>query len=119
MKKAFTLLLLASSLSFNVQAQEQHVTQTQAQHHTEEYLSVTIYGNLLRKKLEVHLDSGEGESPKNYIRNANGEKQEFASVIAVMNHLNAQGWEFINFIPDTDGKSDYRRFLMKRKVVKA
>ncbi|MEJ8804497.1 hypothetical protein [Pontibacter sp. H249] len=116
MKKAFTLMLLASSLSFTAQAQEHPVTQAQVQNYPEEYLNVVVYGNTLRKKLEVQLDAGEGESPKNYIRDADGKKREFASVVAVMNYLNTQGWEFVEYTPDSDGKHDYRRFLMKRHV---
>ncbi|MFD2515202.1 hypothetical protein ACFSRY_15115 [Pontibacter locisalis] len=128
MKKALLLLVIPFGLSLSASAQTQpnpeYYQPTKLQEapgsQAEEYVQVLLTPTDWGKSYKVRLEFGDRiVSINQYLKTDAKEERSFPTTVAVMNLMNEQGWEFLNFIPDTDGKFDYRRFLMKRKIVKA
>ena len=128
MKKMITLSLAGIALCIATQAQVQQQTEyykpaTATKSNgsaTEEYvqveLSPTDWGKNYKAKLEF---ADKTMTIEEYLQKDLKNKHEYPTTVAVMNALNQLGWEFVNYIPDAEGKLDRHRFLMKRKLVRA
>ncbi|HEY4650769.1 MAG TPA: hypothetical protein VIG72_05110 [Pontibacter sp.] len=113
MKKIIVLLAVLcctySSLLARQQPKQQGTAIT-----TVEYVRVHISPFLLRKNYTAHLSYGWGNHTSDHITDASGKKMEFPNPTGVLNYMGSQGWEFVAYIPDDDGKLSDRVFLMKR-----
>lgn len=128
MRKIAALLCIVSGLSLTVSAQ----TQPNPEYHqptapqeargtqTEEYVQVFLTPIDWGKSYKVRLEFGDRITDiHQYLKSSTKEGRVFPTTVAVMNLLNEYGWEFVSFIPDSEGKTTPERFLMKRKLVKA
>ncbi|NEM97643.1 hypothetical protein [Pontibacter burrus] len=117
MKRNFTLLLLIIGLGFSISnfAQAQTNTQTTSVSPVE-YVRVQVSPFLLRKNYTAYLNFGRADGTSDHIKDASGNKIEFSAPTGVLNYLGTQGWEFVAYIPDDDGKLSDRIFLMCRSV---
>ncbi|WP_162428538.1 hypothetical protein [Pontibacter pudoricolor] len=115
MKKICTLLLLIVGSFSLVLAQEQPAPQlTKAT--TVEYVSVSVRSFLVRKNYVAYLNYGDSDARSNHIMDKTGEKREFTNPMGVLKYMASEGWQFVAFIPDDDGKITDRAFLMKREL---
>ncbi len=116
MKKAFLLLLLICSSISVAFAQQQTPTATVSINQNTEYVSVSVRSFLIRKNYSAYLNYGDGDSRSGNILDASGEKREFTNSMGVLKYLSQQGWQFVAYIPDDEGKISEDRFLMKRDM---
>lgn len=117
MKRNLTLLLLIIGLGYSINNFAQAQTNTQNTSVSPvEYARVQVSPFLLRKNYTAYLNYGRADGTSDHIKDATGNKLEFSTPTGVMNYLGTQGWEFVAFIPDDDGKLSDRVFLMRRPV---
>ncbi|ARS34749.1 hypothetical protein [Pontibacter actiniarum] len=115
MKQTLVLLLLAFGLNLTAQAQGQAPAEPpgQVNSQTYEYVKVFVQSKLIRNGYTANLINGRSDDG-NSIVDATGKTQEFSSTEAILNHLGSQGWEFVAYVPDDEGKLSPRRYLMRR-----
>ncbi|MBB6610672.1 hypothetical protein H7F15_06460 [Pontibacter sp. Tf4] len=117
MIKMFILPALLFCTYISAAAQQPVATAQTTANTTIEYVRVQVSAFLLRKNYTAYLTYGSGENTEKQITDASGKKLEFVSVTGVLNYMGKQGWEFVAYIPDDDGKISDRLFLMKRTLL--
>jgi len=85
-----------------------------------EYCEIVGYGKLLSAKMVIYVDYGQKRkfmtNPKKfYIRDKEGKKIIFYSMIQGLNFMYANGWEFVHCYVATTSKGNVYHYLLKRK----
>lgn len=126
MKKTIILSLVSLALSMSAHAQDQPEyhkaasTRQASATATEEYMLVSLSATNWGKSYKAELEFADKTmSIEEYIKTDTKKKHEYPTTVAVMNALNQLGWEFVNYIPDAEGKLDRDHFLMRRKLIGA
>ncbi|PQJ33021.1 hypothetical protein BST92_14300 [Nonlabens arenilitoris] len=72
-------------------------------------------GQMFTKKVNVTIDFGQksGFFEQSYIRDENGKKIKFYTVIDALNYMKSLGWEFIDAYAITIGNSNVYHYLFK------
>lgn len=107
--------MLATTLSF---AQEQP-TELSKEKAYEEYCMVLATSKLLSTKLTIQIDFGQEWSfwkDKRSLRDENGKKIVFNSVIDALNFMAEDGWEFVNAYAITVGNQNVYHYVLKRRL---
>lgn len=112
MKKAITLLSLLFLITFSVFAQD-------APKRTEEYCQLVATSKPFSSKVIVQVDYGQETKffgGPAVVKDEAGKAQNFNSVVDALNHMNGQGWEFVNAYVITVSNQNVYHYLMKRKI---
>ena len=72
-------------------------------------------GQMFTKKVNVTIDFGQksGFFEQSFIRDENGKKIKFYTVIDALNYMKSLGWEFIDAYAVTVGNSNVYHYLFK------
>ncbi|MBJ6119585.1 hypothetical protein JAO76_15350 [Pontibacter sp. BT310] len=116
MKKIYTLLLLILGSYTMTLAQQQPASQFVKATTVEEYVRVSVRSFLVRKNYTAYLNYGDADKRNGHITDKPGEKREFFTPMGVLTYMAKEGWQFVAFIPDDDGKITDQAFLMKREL---
>ncbi|KAA3438024.1 hypothetical protein [Rufibacter hautae] len=101
-------ILCLTSISF---AQEQPAKRT------EEYCDAFMWEKTFGKQVYLSVDFGQSKKKTDEkLLDAAGNPLVFNSPIDALNYLNRQGWELVNVYVLREDRTDYRHYLMKRKV---
>jgi hypothetical protein len=115
MKKIYTLLLLMLG-SYTMALAQQPASPLAKTTTTVEYVSVSVRSFLVRKNYTAYLNYGDADKRNGHITDQPGEKREFFTPMGVVKYMANEGWQFVAFIPDDDGKITDKYFLMKREL---
>ncbi len=92
---------------------------TYAQQKNYVYCELVGTGKLLSKKVTVQADFGQQTSfwkGVDYIRDADGKRIEFNSMVDAMNFMGTQGWEFVQAYVVTTGSQNVYHWLLKKEI---
>lgn len=117
MKKVTLIALLtcASLLGFS----QEKATELSKKEAKEEYCMILASTKLLSTKVNIAVDFGQEWSfwkDKRSLKDANGKKLEFDSVIDALNYMSSQGWEFVNAYSLTTSGQNVLHYVMKRDL---
>lgn len=117
MKKVVLITLLAC-MSFLGFAQEktEELSQSRAK---EEYCMILATAKLLSTKVNIDVDYGQKMSfwkNTSAVKNEEGKRKDFNSVIDALNYMSSEGWEFVNAYSLTVGNSNVLHYVMKRDL---
>lgn len=79
------------------------------------YALILAKGQLFTKKVDVTIDFGQksGYFEQSFIRDKNGKKIRFYTVIDALNYMKFLGWEFVDAYAITIGSSNVYHYLFK------
>ncbi len=97
-KKAFTKYVPRDSLNYPTK-----------------YCLLLAYGKFMSNKVDIRIDYGQDSSffEDTMIRDKNGKKITFHSVIDALNYMESIGWEFIDAYAITIGNQNVYHYLLK------
>ncbi|RNI30548.1 hypothetical protein [Rufibacter latericius] len=111
MKKVLMALLFIFWLSNISFAQDQPAKRT------EEYCDAFMWEKTFGKQFYMSVDFGNAQQKRGEkLLDTSGNPLEFISPIDALNYLNRQGWELVHVYVLREDKTDYRHYVMKRKV---
>ncbi len=88
---------------------------------TEEYCMIMGYGRIFTNTLSISIDFGQFRSVWNstdFLKNTDGKKIIFNSMIDALNYMNGFGWEFVNAYTITKSNQNVYHWVLKRKIIK-
>ena len=116
MKHLFLLFIGVLIINFSYAQEAEKLSKKNAK---EEYCMVLAKSKLLSTKVNIEVDFGQAWSfwkDKRSLKDANGKKLNFNSVIDALNYMSSEGWEFVNaYAIETDGQNVYH-YVMKRNL---
>jgi metal-dependent amidase/aminoacylase/carboxypeptidase family protein len=82
------------------------------------YCEIIGHGNLIGTKVKVEIDFGEDQNyfEKNWIKNKEGEKVTFNSMIDALNYMSHRGWSLHSTMGVTHGNKNVYHFIMYKKI---
>lgn len=106
--------MFATTLSFS-----QEKTELSKKDASEEYCMILATSKLLSTKLTIEVDFGQEWSfwkDKRSLRDENGKKIVFNSVIDALNYMSADGWKFVNAYAITVSSQNVYHYVMRREL---
>ncbi len=116
--KKLILFIAMLGLGFSAMSQEQPA-ELSKEKAKEEYCMILASAKFLSTKVTIEIDFGQEWSfwkDKRGLRDENGKKIVFNSVIDALNYMASEGWEFVNaYVITVSGQNVYH-YVMKRKL---
>lgn len=88
---------------------------------TEEYCMILGTYRWLSNSVEISIDFGQFVplfKNKDFLRDSNGDKIKFNSMIDALNYMNGYGWEFVNAYAVTISNQNVYHWVLRRKIIK-
>ncbi len=81
------------------------------------YCQIVAVGKLLSNKVKIYIDYGQKGNffDDTGIRDGNGKRIKFHSVIDALNYMNHLGWDMINAYPITHGTQNVYHYYFKAR----
>ncbi|WP_210489061.1 hypothetical protein [Rufibacter aurantiacus] len=93
------------------------VAQDQPAKRTEEYCDAFMWEKTFGKQFYMSVDFGSAQQKRGEkLLDASGNPLEFISPIDALNYMNRQGWELVHVYVVREDKTDFRHYVMKRKL---
>ncbi len=116
--KKILVLFASIFIAFTTYAQK-NLTELSKDKAKEEYCMILATEKFLSTKVTVEVDFGQEWSfwkDKRGLRDENGKKIVFNSVIDALNYMASEGWEFVNaYVLTVSGQNVYH-YVMRRKL---
>ncbi len=121
MKNVLFIAIMALCISFSAYSQEEKLTENFI------YCELVGTGKMMSTKVNVQVDFGQKTSywkggSEKFLKDENGKKIEFNSMVDAMNYFGAQGWEFVQAyvvtVPGMSGQQNVYHWLLKKSVSK-
>lgn len=84
-----------------------------------EYIQIVGTGRVFSNKVTIQIDFGQNNSiwtsKDTQVKNENGKKMKFNSMIDALNFFNKNGYSFVTAYTLTSGSKNVYHFLMKKK----
>lgn len=116
MKRITFLIAFMFATTFSI---AQDKTELSKKNASEEYCMILATSKLLSTKLTIEVDFGQEWSfwkDKRSLRDENGKKIVFNSVIDALNYMSADGWKFVNAYAITVGSQNVYHYVMRREL---
>src|SRR5690606_23634445 len=85
----------------------------------EEYCMILATSKFLSTKVTIEVDFGQAWSfwkDKRSLKDENGKRLNFNSVIDALNYMSSEGWEFVNAYAVTVSSQNVYHYVMKRNL---
>jgi len=116
MKNALLFIFLLFS-SINLFSQE--VIELDKSRAKEEYCMLLVSQKFLSTKVKIDVDFGQKMSfwkNTTAVKDIEGKRKEFNSVIDALNYMSSEGWEFVNAYSLTVSDQNVLHYVLKRNL---
>lgn len=116
MKHLLTIIALFLATHFTYAQEQEELNKKDAK---EEYCMVLASSKFMSTKVNIDVDFGQAWSfwkDKRGLKDANGKKMEFNSVVDALNYMSSLGWEFVNAYAISVNSQNVYHYVMKREL---
>ena len=78
------------------------------------YCLIIPSGKFLSKFIEIQIDYGQEQSllKNSYIRNEDGSKRQFNSIVQALNYMDSLGWELVKTYSEQETENNFRSYFL-------
>lgn len=80
------------------------------------YCLIIPSGKFLSKYIEIQIDYGQEQTllKNSYIRNKDGSKRTFNSIVQALNYMDSLGWELVKTYSEQETENNFRSYFLFR-----